>query len=154
MSEAAAAQVESHPMTEVVRGGIVASPLATLLGMELVEVADDLVRVRLPFRPEVTTLGNLVHGGAISALVDVAATAAAWTKADLGRSPRGTTIGFSLNFLAGAVGADIVATARVIQRGRSVQVCDVEVAGAAGETVARALVTYKLEHRGEVRPAS
>ena len=77
-----------HPMTDVVRGAIVMSPLGTLLGMELLDVGDDVVRVRLPFRDSVTTLGNLVHGGAISALVDVAATAAAWTKADLARSPR------------------------------------------------------------------
>lgn len=147
-------QQPSHPMTDVVRGAIVGSPLGRLLGIELVDVGDDVVRVRLPFRDEVTTLGSLVHGGAIAALVDVAATAAAWTKADLARSPRGTTIGFSLNFLQGAVGADLTATATVIQRGKSVQVCDVEVRGAGGEGVARALVTYKLDHKGEVRPAS
>jgi acyl-coenzyme A thioesterase PaaI-like protein len=34
------------------------------------------VVVRLPFRPELTTVGDLVHGGAIGALVDVTATAA------------------------------------------------------------------------------
>jgi uncharacterized protein (TIGR00369 family) len=141
-------------MTDVVAGAIVGSPLAALLGIELVDVADDLVVAKLPFRNEVTTIGSLVHGGAISALVDVAATAAAWTKADLARSPRGTTIGFSLNFLSGAVGTDLTATARVIQRGRSVQVCEVDVRGAEGEAVARAMVTYKLDHKGDVRPAT
>ena len=118
MSEAKPAAAP-HPMTDVVRGAIVGAPLANLLGMELVDVDDDLVRVRLPFRPEVTTIGDLVHGGAISALVDVSATAAAWTRADLARSPRGTTIGFSLSFLQGAVATDLVATARIIQRGGS-----------------------------------
>ena len=137
----------NHPMAEVVRGAIVDSPFGRLLGMELVEVADDLVRVRLPFREGLTTLGDLVHGGAVAALIDVSATAAAWTRADLARSPRGTTIGFSLNFLQGAVGSDIVATAHVIQRGRSVQVCDVEVHDAAGRLCAKALVTYKLDHK-------
>jgi acyl-coenzyme A thioesterase PaaI-like protein len=40
-------------------------------------------------------------------------------------------------------GADLVATAEVIQRGRSISVCEVTVRG--GETaVARAVVTYKL----------
>lgn len=67
--------------------------------------------------------------------------------------PRGTTIGFSLNFLNGAVGTGLTATARVIQCGRSVQVCEVDVRGAAGEAVARAMVTYKLDHKGEVRSA-
>ena len=135
-----------HPMSNVVRGAIVESPFGRLLGMELLEVADDLVQVRLPFREELTTLGELVHGGAVAALVDVSATAAAWTRAELTRSPRGTTIGFSLNFLQGAVGVDLVSTARIIQRGRSVQVCDVEVHDPAARLCAKALVTYKLDH--------
>lgn len=107
-------------------------------------VERDCVRVRLPFRPQVTTVGDLVHGGAISSLIDVAATGAVWSGADLSQSARGTTIGFSVNFLAGARGRDIVATARVIQRGRAICVCDVQVDDAAGAVVARALVTYKI----------
>jgi uncharacterized protein (TIGR00369 family) len=110
-----------------------------------VEVAPDRVQVRLPFRPEVTTVGDLVHGGAIAALVDVAATAAFWTGADLARKPRGTTIGFTVNFLAPARGCDLVAEARVVQRGRSISVGEVTVTGAGGRAVARALVTYKLD---------
>ncbi|HEY2776170.1 MAG TPA: PaaI family thioesterase [Candidatus Binatia bacterium] len=149
-----AAATQEHPMTDVVRSAIVASPLAALLGIELVEVADDLVRARLPFRTEVTTIGDLVHGGAIAALVDVAATAAAWTRADLSRSPRGTTIGFSLNYLNGAVATDLVATATVIQRGKSVQVIEVDVRGTGEKAIARATVTYKLDHKAEVRPAA
>ena len=35
----------------------------------------------------------------------------------------------------------------VIQRGQSILVCDVAVTDAAGQAVARALVTYKLTHR-------
>jgi hypothetical protein len=90
-----------HPMTDVVRGAIIGSPLAALLKMELVDVADDVVRVKLPFRDEVTTIGSLVHGGAIAALVDVSATAAAWTKADLMRSPRGRDDRIQPEFPAG-----------------------------------------------------
>jgi uncharacterized protein (TIGR00369 family) len=153
MSEAQPAAAP-HPMTDVVRGAIVGSPFSSLLGMELVDVEDDVVRIRLPFRSEVTTIGDLVHGGAIAALVDVSATAAAWTRADLARSPRGTTIGFSLNFLQGAIASDLVATARIIQRGKSVQVCEVDVRNAKGDAVARAMVTYKLDHKAEVRSAT
>jgi uncharacterized protein (TIGR00369 family) len=147
-------ETSPHPMAGIVRGAIVSSPLAALLGMEVVDVGDDVVSVRLPFREAVTTIGNMVHGGAISALVDVAATAAAWTKADLARSPRGTTIGFTINFLQGALGTDLIATARVIQRGRSVQVCEVDVRGNNGEAVARAMVTYKLDHKGDAKVAT
>ena len=130
---------------ELVRQAIVASPLATLLGTQTELVVEDRVRVRLPFRPEVTTVGDLVHGGAIAALVDVAATAAFWTGADLARNPRGTTIGFTVNFLAPARGQDLIAEARVVQRGRSISVGEVTVEDAEGRPVARALVTYKLD---------
>jgi uncharacterized protein (TIGR00369 family) len=130
---------------EIIRQAIVASPLATLLGIETVEVAPDLVRVRLPFRSEVTTVGDLVHGGAIAALIDVAATAAFWTGADLARNPRGTTIGFTVNFLAPARSSELIANARVVQRGRSISVGEIDVTGVDGRPVARALVTYKLD---------
>src|SRR5262249_59608377 len=133
---------------DIIRQAIVESPLARLLAVDVVAIDADRVRVRLPFRSEVTSVGDLVHGGAISALVDVAATAAAWTGADLARNPRGTTIGFSLNFLAPARGQDLIADARVVQRGRTICVCDVQVETTEGRAVARALVTYKLDHGG------
>jgi len=138
MAEANAAIIAEH---------IAGAPLARLLGVALERVEPDTVVVRLPFRPAVTTVGDLVHGGAIGALIDVAATAAAWTGADLARAPRGTTVGLTINYLAGARGEDLRATARVIQRGRSLIVCEVAVAGAERD-VARALVTYKLDHAG------
>jgi uncharacterized protein (TIGR00369 family) len=131
----------------VVRDVIVASPLGRLLGVELVSVARDRVDVRLPFRPEVTTVGDLVHGGAIGALVDVTATAAAWSDVDLGRGPRGTTIGLTINYLNGARGCDLVATGTIAQRGKSIVVCEVTVDDDTGTTIARALVTYKLGYR-------
>jgi uncharacterized protein (TIGR00369 family) len=126
----------------VVRDVIVGSPLGRLLGVQLEHVEPDLVR--LPFRPEVTTVGDVVHGGAIAGLVDTAATAAVWSGADLTTQTRGTTIGFTVNFLAAARGQDLVATARVIQRGWAICVCEVAVAAADATVVARALVTYKV----------
>jgi len=133
------------PNDDIVRTLIVASPLGALLGTHTMEVAPDRVRVALPYRHEITTMGDLVHGGAISALIDVAATAAFWTGADLTRNPRGTTIGFTVNFLAPARARDLVADARVVRRGRSISIGEVIVT-AAGSEVARAMVTYKLDH--------
>jgi len=131
----------------ILRDMIVGSPLGRLLGVELADATPDRVVVRLPFRSEITTVGDLVHGGAIGALVDVTATAAAWTAADVARGPRGTTIGLTVNFLGGARARDLMATASVVQRGQSIVVCDVVVEDDAGAAVARALVTYKLTHR-------
>jgi len=129
---------------EVVQSAIASSPLGSLLGIEIVSIEADRVALRLPFRAEVTTVGDIVHGGAISALIDSAATAAAWSAADLSTNPRGTTIALTVNFIAAARGQPIVADARVLQRGKTITVCEVETRDTAGKLVATALVTYKL----------
>ena len=131
-------------MSDLVRDVIVRSPFGLLVSVEPETIEPDRVRLRLPFRPEITTVGDVVHGGAIASLVDVAATAAVWSGADLATTQRGTTIGFTLNFLAAGRGQDLLATATVIQRGRTICVCEVDVRGVDGSPVARALVTYKI----------
>jgi uncharacterized protein (TIGR00369 family) len=131
----------------LVAHAIGASPLARRLGLAVASIEPDRVRIRLPFDAGNTTLGDLVHGGAIAALVDVAATAVAWSTPDLPASPQGTTIGFTVNFVAAARGCDLTADARIVRRGRQITVCDVDVLDPSGTTVARALVTYKLAAR-------
>lgn len=123
---------------------IVRSPYGKLLGLELASAEPDRVRVKLPYRTDVTTLGDTVHGGAISGLVDSAATAAFWAHPDASPDARGTTIGFSINFVAAGRGQDLVADARVRRRGREICTGEVSVTDAAGREVAVALVTYKL----------
>jgi uncharacterized protein (TIGR00369 family) len=132
------------PNDGVVRDVIVGSPLGRLLGLVPETIEDTRVRVRLPFRNDVTTIGDLVHGGAIAGLVDTAATAVAWAGADLAVQQRGTTIGLTVSYLAPARAQDVVATASVLQRGRSICVLEVQVDAADGSAVARALVTYKV----------
>jgi uncharacterized protein (TIGR00369 family) len=128
----------------VVRAFVRASPLVRHLGIELVDIELDRARLRLPFSPAIVTVGDIVHGGAISALVDTAAMAAAWATDDVPTDLRGTTVGLTVDFLAAARGTDLEASAGVVRRGGSLCFCDVEVAGSDGRLVAKALVTYKL----------
>lgn len=120
------------------------SPFVGHLGMRLVEIEPELARIELPFAESVVTIGDVVHGGAIAALVDTTAMAAAWSAAEVTDAPRGTTVGLSVNFVAAARGQDVTATARVVRRGSSLCFLDVDVANADGELVAKGLVTYKL----------
>lgn len=131
-------------MDTIIRETIVGGPFGRLVGLRLETIEADRVKVRLPFRHEVTTVADLVHGGAIASLIDTAGTAAAWSGADPERIQRGTTVGFTINYLAGGRGKDLIATACVIQRGRTLCVCDVDVRTEDEMAVARALVTYKL----------
>ena len=129
---------------QIVEGAIVESPFGKLLGLALESVEPDRVRVRLPYRVDVTTLGDTVHGGAIAALVDASATAAFWAHPAASPSARGTTIGFSINFIAAGRAQDLVANASVRRRGKEICTGEVSVTDAAGREVAVALVTYKV----------
>lgn len=128
----------------VVEGFIVGSPYGKLLGIVSEAIEVDRVRLRLPYREAVTTIGDMVHGGAIASLVDVAATAACWASPAVDPTSRGTTIGFSINYLNAGRGQDLIATAEVIQRGKAIVVCQVSVRDGADVEAARATVTYKL----------
>ena len=128
----------------VIEGFIVGSPYGRQLGIITEAIEVDRVRLRLPYRDALTTIGDMVHGGAIASLVDVGATAACWASPTVDPAARGTTIGFTINYLNAGRGQDLIATAEVVQRGRSISVCEVSVRGSDGGLVARAMVTYKL----------
>ena len=116
---------------------------AEMLGVEILEQAEDRVVARLPYRRQLGV--GRIHGGAISGLVDIAATAAFWSHRDLPSNARGATIGFTINFLRVALETDLAATATVRRRGGTICVGDVSVVGQDGDEVATAVVTYKLD---------
>ena len=115
---------------------------ADLLGIELVSNGPDHVVVRMPYRAELG-IGR-IHGGAISALIDVAATASFWSDPTLKETAMGATVGFTVNFLKLAVNSDLTANATVRRRGGTLCTGDVSVTNEAGDEVAIAVVTYKL----------
>jgi uncharacterized protein (TIGR00369 family) len=122
------------------------SPFVLHLGMRLEAIEADRARLAMPYRDELATIGNVVHGGALSALVDTAAMAASWSAPEREEEGqlRGTTVGLSVDFVAAAQGQEVTADARVIRRGRSLCFCDVDVTDAGGRLVAKGIVTYKL----------
>lgn len=131
--------------TELIGEFIRHSPFARELGLELSATGDGAADVRLPFRPELATYADVLHGGAIAAVADVAAMAAAFAGMEFEAIPKGATIGCSVSYVAAARGSDVTARARVVRRGRSVSFVDVEVlADAGGELVAKAQVIYKI----------
>jgi len=115
---------------------------AALLGVEVVECEPDRVLVKLPYQRRLGV--GRIHGGAISSLVDIAATAAFWSCPDITPASQGATVGFTINFLKLAVATDLVATATVRRRGGTLCTGDVSVRNGAGDEVAAAIVTYKL----------
>jgi uncharacterized protein (TIGR00369 family) len=126
------------------RGWLENSPFVAHLGIRLEAMEPDRARLSLPFNDSLPTMGDVVHGGAISSLVDTAAAAAARSGAQVPERPRASTIGLTVDFLAPARAAELTADARVVRR-TSRGLCFIEVAVSAdGDQVALALVTYQL----------
>jgi uncharacterized protein (TIGR00369 family) len=130
---------------ELIEGFVPQSPLVRHLGIELRALGPDEAELALPFSDSVVTIGDVVHGGAISALIDTAAMAAAWSDETVPESPSGSTVALSVDFVAAAHGEEVQATARVVRRGKSLCFCDVTATGGAdGRVVAKGLVTYRF----------
>ena len=100
--------------------------------------------LELPFRPELATIGEVVHGGAIGALIDTAAMAAAWATDDVPENPAGSTVSLSINFVSAANGVDLRAHARVARRGGRLSFCDVTVTDPEEDVVAHGIATYRF----------
>ena len=129
---------------ELMREFLAHSPFVGHLGMRVESIQPDAVRLSMPYRSELATIEDVVHGGAITSLVDTSAMAAAWSVVEVGQAPHGTTVGLTVDFVAPARGAELTADATVRRRGRQLCFCDVDVADGHGRLVARGLVTYKL----------
>lgn len=123
---------------------IPASPLVKLLGIEIADLGTDQASLRLPFRDEVTTIGQVVHGGAIAALADTAVMAACWCGAEVPETIRGATVDLTMHYLAPAVATDLTADARVLRRGRKISHAEVGVRDASGTPVAHGVGTYQI----------
>lgn len=140
------AQPGETPFTgaDFIRRFMPTSPYIRHLGIELVEIKPGEATLMLPFREELITVGQVVHGGAIASFIDVAGMVAAWSDAELPDKVRGSTVNLTISYLAPAQASDLRAIARVLRRGRSLVYLDVEVYNASGAAVAKGLATYKL----------
>jgi uncharacterized protein (TIGR00369 family) len=129
---------------ELMRRFLPTSPYVGHLGIRLSDLRPGVAVLALPFVEPLVTIGTTVHGGAIASLIDTAAMVAAWSEAEAPATPRGTTVGLTVSYLAAANGEDLEATARVLRRGRTLVYLDVDVRTASGAAVAKGLVTYKI----------
>lgn len=120
------------------------SPFVGLLGVEIENLTDDEVLLRLPWRDALATTEDMVHGGAIAALADITAMAAAWCGRELPDQLRGVTTSLSLEFLEPARATDLLGRGRVLRRGATLTACEIDITTAGGTRVAKALASYKV----------
>jgi uncharacterized protein (TIGR00369 family) len=136
-------QQEQQSRRELMRGFLPNSPMVQHLGIELVELAPDRAELRLPYRPELVTLGEVVHGGAIATLIDTAGMAGAWSDDAVPEALGGSTIAMSISYASAARAEDVTAVAEVIRRGRSLCFIDITARAPDGRVVAKGQVTQR-----------
>jgi uncharacterized protein (TIGR00369 family) len=129
---------------EVIEQFIPRSPLVEHLGMRLESIGSDEAVLVLPFRPELATLGDTVHGGAIASLIDTAGMAACWAADEEPASLAGSTVTLNVSYLAAAKGQDLTARAVVTRRGRSMVFSEVRVTEPGDRLVATGSVVQRL----------
>ena len=130
---------------EIMREFVPQSPLVRHLGIELRSLEPDRAELALPFDERLAALADVVHGGAIASLIDTAGMAATWADPDVEPdSVAGATITLNVEYIAAARGQDLLATATVVRRGRSLCFTDVLVTEPDGRIVAKGSVVQRF----------
>ena len=116
------------------------SPYMRFLGLAVEKSAKGSVEIRLPFRHEFLRQdgSDWLHGGVVSALIDIAGDYAVITEVGAGVP----TIDMRVDFLRPARRGDLLASARTLRVGRTVSVADVEVRDVQGTIVAVGRAVY------------
>jgi uncharacterized protein (TIGR00369 family) len=117
--------------------------LPSTLGLTVTRAETDVVVAELLVRPEICTLGDTIHGGAIMAFADTVG--AIGTVMNLREGQGTTTIESKTNFFAGAkLGTLLTAESVPLHRGRRTQVWETRITNPDGRLVAKVTQTQMV----------
>jgi uncharacterized protein (TIGR00369 family) len=135
------APVIGPDLIDRLRRRLAASPALAYLRPVLEQLGPDSCVLRLPYRPELTNGSGTMHGGVLAMLADTAVAFALST--NFNGKMGFATADLTIHFLARAR-SDVEARARILKKGRRINVGDVEIVDAGGRGVARALASFVL----------
>jgi uncharacterized protein (TIGR00369 family) len=106
-----------------------------LLGLRLIEATPELVKASLEVRPELCTVGAILHGGAIMAFADTLGAVA--TVMNLPPDGRTVTLESKTNFLGPArAGTQVIGECTALHRGKTTMIWQTRVLDADGKLLA------------------
>ena len=129
-------------------------PFNKVIGLRVESTDPDAPKLRFDMRPEL--IGNprrqILHGGVIAAVLDVAAGLAVYLAVnkdrminpDVSRFPEIGTIDLRVDYLRPGRGKYFVATGRVVRLGNRVAVAHTEMVNDAGELIATGGAAYMI----------
>lgn len=118
------------------------TPFWSLLGMELLDVKKGWAKVKLPFAEKLLHPMGVVHGGAIFSVADSAVAMALFGMAEKGETV--ATVEMKINYLKPINESEIMAEAKIVNKGSRIALGEVEVTNGKGELIAKALATYMI----------
>lgn len=121
---------------------IAAMPFAAALGMRLESAGPEETVAVLPWSDANTTVGGLLHGGALMTLADTTGAVCAFL--GLPEGARTATTQSGTHLLRAVSGADVRATARPVHAGRTQIVVQTDVTDDRGRLVARTTQTQAV----------
>ena len=115
------------------------------LGVQVEDAREGWVRLRVAARDELRNApGAPVHGGVLSALVDMAVGGALSTLHSAAAGGVGqSTLDLNVSFLAAARG-DVIAEGRILRRGRTIAFGEASISDGEGTVVAVGRATYMI----------
>jgi uncharacterized protein (TIGR00369 family) len=120
------------------------TPFLASLGVVVERYEPDDVRLRLPFREDLTNDGTYYHGGVVAAVMDTAGAAAAWSNHDFDKGVRASTVGMAIQYVGACRRSDLIALARTVRRGRELTFTELTATDADGNVVAHGVQTYRI----------
>ena len=116
------------------------------LGVEVDEAREGWVRLRVRLRDELrNAAGAPVHGGVLSALVDMAVGGALGTLHESAAGGVGqSTLDLNVSFLAAGKDDQLVAEGRILKRGRTINFGEATITDGAGTVLAVGRATYVI----------
>jgi uncharacterized protein (TIGR00369 family) len=136
------ADAETPPIDPAALTAVHHGHLPELLGLRFVHATRDRLVAELTIRPDLTTVGDRLHGGAIMALADtVGATA---TFINLPAGARTTTLESKTNFFAAGSSGVVRAEATPLHRGRTTQVWQTRITDESGRLLATTVQTQMV----------
>ena len=120
-------------------------PFQKLLGIEIVDVVTDRAVVCLPYRDDLAGGGNPFLVRAMRSLLDLPGALAARSGHVPENGMKAATVSMTVNYLAAALGKDIIATANAVKRGRELIFSEVSIREkASGKLIANGTMIYRI----------
>ncbi len=128
-----------------------ASPFYRYMNMKVIKAGDGKSLLEMDTKPEMRNLYGILHGGAITTILDSACGIALGTL--LAEGEITVTVDLRINFISNVTGGKLIGVGKVIHRGKQTGVTEAQVKNEKGEIIAVGMSTHLICSIEELRTA-